>query len=60
MNKDEIEQALEDCESAMTAVNCPFTKWEQEFIESVRDQYFESGGLSEKQRIILRGIWDKV
>lgn len=60
MNRDEIEEALEDCKTAMTASNCPFTDWEKEFIESVRDQYFEQGGLSEKQRTILRGIWDKV
>lgn len=60
MTKQEIEEALEDCETAISARNCPFTDWEEEFIGSVQEQFLERGGLSDKQCETLQKIWDKV
>lgn len=60
MINEEIEAALEDCETAMSASNCPFTQWEKEFIESIGEQFDERGGLTTKQEQILEKIWDKI
>jgi hypothetical protein len=37
-----------------------FTKWERDFLESIRDQYDMRGRLSEKQEDILQQMYDKV
>lgn len=60
MESDDIERALEDCESAMSASNCPFTAWEREFVESLVEQWDEKQHLTGRQRDVLAEIWDKV
>jgi hypothetical protein len=60
MDDAKVEEALDDCNSALTASNCPFTAWEKEFVESVGEQWEERQFLSEKQRDTLRRVWDKV
>lgn len=60
MDKYDIENALEDCASALDASNCPFSDWEKEFIESLWDQFRRRKILSDKQIEILERIWDKV
>jgi len=60
MENDMVEEALDDCNSALTATNCPFTAWEKEFLESVAEQWEEREYLSEKQRDTLKRIWDKI
>lgn len=49
MDREDIEQALDECLSVFNARNQPFTQWEQEFLESVNDQYQERKSLSDKQ-----------
>ena len=35
------------------------TKWEEEFVESVREQWEEGKGLSERQREVLEGLAER-
>ena len=63
--KETMESWLEDCETAVTASNSPFSKWEQEFIESIREQFDERKDdrkhpLSGKQLVKLHQLYDKV
>lgn len=51
---------IEDCESARSCSNHPFTKWEVDFIDSVLEQYEERGSLSPKQEETLTKIWEKI
>lgn len=60
MDPELVQEAIEDCQNAMPASNCPFTKWECDFIDSVAEQFEARGRLSEKQRETLQSIWDKV
>lgn len=60
IEREEIQQMLEDCNEARTCSNSPFSPWEKEFIESVTDQFDQRGSLSPKQLDILGGLWDKV
>lgn len=60
MKSDDIENAIDDCENAATASNHPFSQWDLEFIESIREQFDERGSLSEKQLHVLGRIWDKI
>jgi hypothetical protein len=60
IDNSDIETALEDCQSALRASNCPFGSWEKDFIASVAEQYESRGSLSEKQMAVLQRIWDKV
>jgi len=60
MDDDDIENAIEDCQSATSASNCPFNEWEEEFIESIAEQWSEKSYLTEKQMDTLQRIWDKV
>ena len=60
MTQDRITELLEDCVSVSTVQNCPFSKWEIDFIESVEEQFSERGSLTEKQTEILEKIWDKI
>jgi hypothetical protein len=44
----------------MTGMNIDqLTEWEQQFFESVSDQWTRRRNLSEKQKEILGNIWDK-
>ena len=56
---DQIERALEDCEQALSARNSPYSDWEEEFLESILEQWPEKQWLSEKQWEILSRLWDK-
>lgn len=60
LDDSDLEEALEDCSSALSATNCPFTPWEKEFVESVYEQFQARSTLSDKQKDILAKIWDKV
>ena len=60
MDMEQVEDALEDCQSALRASNCPFSSWEREFIESVVEQWEERQHLTSRQREVLAEIWDKV
>ena len=52
----DIKIQLEVCESDMDNLN----DWEQEFIESISDQFTRTGELSPKQKARLQQIYDKV
>lgn len=60
MDEHTIQEALDDCLSAISARNCPFSPWDREFLESVAEQWEERQSLSERQQDALRDIWDKV
>ena len=60
MEEDQIDEAIEDCLNALPAVNCPFTEWEYDFVESVAEQWEKRQSLTEKQQEALGRIWDKV
>ena len=60
MDTEDIQRAIEDCESARSASNCPFSKWEMDFIDSITEQFEERGSLSERQQEKLQAIWDKI
>ena len=55
-----IEEMIEDCLNVSTASNTPFNKWEQDFIDSIAEQYEDNEWLSDKQEEILERIWDKI
>lgn len=59
MDKQEIETALEECNSVLGASNCPFTQWEQEFLEDLTLQY-SNGFISIRQEKMLQRLWDKI
>ena len=58
------EEMLDDVESAMEVSpkrgGLAVSKWEADFVESVREQFDERGTLSEKQTNVLRKIWDRI
>jgi hypothetical protein len=56
----DIEEMIEDCQQARTCSNSPFTKWEEDFIDSVSNHYELRGDLSEKQEETLEKIWEKI
>ena len=60
LDREQIEQYIEDCEGAMTARNSPFNDWEREFIESVAERWETSHHLTEGQQDKLEQIWDKL
>lgn len=62
--EEDIEEMIDDCLNAK-ALNAkvdvsPFTKWEDDFIDSVAEQYEEDGFLSKPQIETLTGIWEKL
>lgn len=60
----QLETWLGDCEEAAqvdpSRGGTPFSDWEREFLESIRQQFDERGSLSERQAEILKGLWDRV
>lgn len=52
----EIDQYIKDCESRESKLS----PWEQTFVQSIREQFDRSGGLSPKQNERLEEIWDKI
>lgn len=46
--------------SVLIKPNADLTKWEQDFIDSINDQFESKGNLSDKQCEILERIYDKV
>lgn len=60
MDKEKMNEMLEDCHAAVIVRNTPFNKWELDFLESVSEQYETEKWLSEKQQEILEKCWDKI
>jgi len=60
MSSEDLEAMLGDCDEARTCSNSPFSKWEDDFVISVKEQFEERGGLSQKQQDVLHRIWDKI
>lgn len=64
--KPEEEQQLEDCESAVGVAphnggpDPAFNEWECEFLESVREQVDDGRELTERQRGVLRKLWERI
>lgn len=54
------EEMLQDCQEAASCSNTPLSKWEQDFIDSITEQYEERRSLSSKQVEVLKRIWDKI
>lgn len=57
---DDIESKFEDCVIALRASNHPFTKWEEEFLESVSLQVEDGKSLTEKQDETVMKILGKI
>jgi hypothetical protein len=55
-----VEEMIEDCNSAKTCSNHPFSAWELDFINSITEQFEEKGGLSTLQQEHLEAIWEKI
>ena len=53
---DELPDLISNDFSAKTR---KYNKWEQEFVDSVKEQYEYKGELSAKQLAKLQQIWDK-
>ena len=63
MTEEQIQQAFDDIETAM---NIPasrgglsLTSWEEDFVESIGEQFEESGRISPKQCDVLQRIWKR-
>lgn len=60
----DIERWIEDCQEVRNIDGAhggpDFTKWEQDFLDSVAEQFEERGALSQKQTDILKGMWDRI
>lgn len=66
---DDIEEMLEACEGqaelddATRGPSTPrkptFNKWERDFLESIREQFDDRGRLSERQKEILEGLYER-
>jgi len=58
------EEMLDDVESAREVAprrgGLAVSKWELDFIDSIREQFDDRGTLTEKQINVLRGIWDRI
>ena len=52
----ETDQMIADCEKRGDKLS----EWEQNFIQSIREQFDRRGSISEKQDEILNKIWEKV
>lgn len=59
IDNEEILNMLEDCLTE-TRIRNTLTSWEEEFIESINDQYKFKGYLTDKQIEALEKIWDKI
>lgn len=55
----EQEAELDELASPATPRRATFTKWERDFLESIRDQWDDRGRLSERQEEILTELCDK-
>lgn len=60
MNDEDIGRAIDECTDALTASNCPFSQWEQEFLESVKERWELYSSISFKQKEVLSKIWEKI
>ncbi len=56
----DITTMLDDCDAERTARNGTLTAWEREFIESLRMQWDEGPGLTDRQIAILQEIWERL
>jgi len=57
----DVEEKLRECSEALACSNFDaFTKWEQDFLNSVNEQLEERGFLSAKQVDIVNKIWWKI
>lgn len=56
IQQDEIDQYIKDCENRESKMS----PWEQNFVQSIREQFDRSGSLSPLQNERLEEIWDKV
>jgi hypothetical protein len=56
IEQDDIDTCIKDCENRESKMS----PWEQEFIQSIREQFDRSGGLSPRQNETLEKIWEKV
>lgn len=50
---------LDDTDSAATPRKRTFSRWERDFLESIRDQWDGLGRLSKRQEEILTQLYDK-
>jgi len=60
MEDKELLEKIEDCAGILDTRNCPFNSREKKFIESVYEQYFEKGFLTDKQIESLEKAWKKI
>lgn len=60
----DIEKKLDDIEEASgvdpSRGGLKLSVWEEDFLESVKDQLDDGGHLSEKQESVIQKIWDRI
>lgn len=55
-----LQNCLDDIQDTLTVSNCPFSKWEIDFIDSILEQWEEKKFLTPKQRMTVIRIWEKI
>jgi len=55
---EDIEDMINSCESMLG--QDMFNRWEEEFIESIRDHYEDDGGITQAQREKLEELYEKI
>lgn len=60
MKSEEIENMFNDCFEALSCSNSPFSEWEDEFLNSIQEQWDNKKSLSDNQYEILVRCWEKI
>lgn len=64
MDKEDIQRYLDDCENVRNIIKenggPGFTKWEKDFLDSVKEQFDDQGKLPYKQARILKEMWNRI
>ena len=56
IDPEDVGQFIKDCENRESKLN----DWERGFVQSIREQFDRTGGLSPTQNEKLEEIWDRV
>lgn len=58
--QDHIQEMINNIDSARGCSNFKLTKWEEDFFDSVVEQFAERNNLSDKQIECIVKIWEKI
>ena len=60
MTKEEQNKYLNDCLNVMTCRNVNFDEWDKKFISNIHEKVKKQYKLTERQKIFLKKIWNKI